>query len=76
MEKRLAMVIRRRKNVVMYPSTNGHRTQEATLAIDDHSTQATLVFFITHYVRKAHSRCARTKNGDPRIARLRHRVSH
>jgi hypothetical protein len=64
MEKGLAMVIRRRKNGVVHPSTNGHRTQEATLAIDDHSTQATVVICITHYVRKAHSRRAHKKNGD------------
>jgi hypothetical protein len=30
----------------------------------------------THYVRKAHSRCARTKNGDVQITCLCHHVSH
>jgi hypothetical protein len=29
-----------------------------------------------HYVRKAHSRHAHTKNEDAQITRLRHRVSH
>jgi hypothetical protein len=29
-----------------------------------------------HYVRKAHSRCACTKNGDAQVARLHHCISH
>jgi hypothetical protein len=31
---------------------------------------------IEHYVRKAHSWCARTKNRDTWISRLHHRISH
>jgi hypothetical protein len=34
------------------------------------------IFTVYHYMRKAHSRCARTKNGDAQIVCLHHRVSH
>jgi hypothetical protein len=33
-------------------------------------------WLLTHYERKAHSRRARTKNGDAHTTRLRHRISH
>jgi hypothetical protein len=34
------------------------------------------IFIGFHYLRKAHLRRARTKNGDTQIMRLCHRVSH